>query len=136
MGGGHTVHLEVGLPGKNACLTSPERKVRRWWIASETMRRSSTIEITGAKESLVDHSCGSRLPNATIRHLARFGEPSSSYLTVEMAIVGRVGPTMCFMLLYSVSVIVDQAGRSCKPKYSSSTLVSKCLGLRDGACAY
>mgnify|MGYP003326720004 CR=1 FL=1 len=76
--------------------------------------------MTGAKQSDVDQECGSRLPRATMRHFARFGSPFSSYLMVEIAMVGRAEPTMWRILLYSSSLMVVQAGRSLRPKYSSS----------------
>ena len=73
---------------------SPDSNGLLYRIASEVKSRNSGRLRTGAKQSLVDHSCGSRFPRATMRHLARLGRPCSSYLTVEIAIVGRAFPTV------------------------------------------
>ncbi len=56
------------------------------------IRQSSAWERTGAKQSLFDQLCGSRLPRATIWYLARIGFPSPSRFMVEMAMVGRALP--------------------------------------------
>ena len=55
-----------------------------------------------------------------MRHFARFGVPCSSYLMVEMAIVGNALPTMFLIFLYSDSLMHVHAGRSANPSDSSS----------------
>ena len=73
------------------------------------------MDMTGAKQSLVDHTCGSRLPSATILYFARVGLPFSLYLMVDNAIVGRALPTMFQIFWYSVSVMDVHAGRLYSP---------------------
>ena len=95
-GGGRRTYFSVSgsVDWQKACLMSPDRSGRLWQMASEVSRQSSGRLSTGAKQSLVDHSCGSKLPRATILHFARLGRPFSSYLTVDMAMVGRALPTV------------------------------------------
>ena len=59
-------------------------------MAIDRKIRSSRWERTGAKHSSLLQSCGSRLPSATILYLARFGLLCSSYLIVDMAMVGSM----------------------------------------------
>ena len=86
----------------------------------DTMKYSSTIEITVSKQSFVLQLWGYRLPRATMHYLARLGFLFLSYLTVEIAIVGRVCPTSCLILEYLAWVMGVQLGRLLRPKYSSS----------------
>ena len=73
------------------------------------------MDMTDAKQSLVDHACGSRLPSSTILHFVRVGLPFSLYLMVDDAIVGRALPTMCRIFRCSVSVMDVHVGRLYSP---------------------
>ncbi len=75
------------------CVQRPKRK------------RSSRLDMTGAKQSALVHECGSRFPRATIRYLARSGFPFSSVLILDMAMVGRGFPSTCARFWYSSSVM-------------------------------
>ena len=57
-------------------------------------RRNCKEERTGAKQSAVDQSCGSKLPRTTMRYFARTGSPCSSVLMVDIAMVGRALPNI------------------------------------------
>ena len=89
----------------NAWLTSPVLGTIFILVDMEIRRRSSSGERTGAKQSLDDQSCGSRLPRATMRYLARSGLPSSSFLTFERAMVGRALPVTGRRVWYCSSVM-------------------------------
>ena len=53
-----------------------------------------------------------------MRHFARFGLPSLSYLIVEIAIVRREAPRVGYSFQYSDSFIVVHVGRFANPSYS------------------
>ena len=69
---------------------------------------------------LLVHSYGSKFPSTTILHLQRFGLPFSSYLIVDIAMVGRALPTEGRSSWYCCSVMCVHVGKSSNPKYSSS----------------
>ena len=68
-------------------------------------RRISRGLRTGAKQSDVFQSCGSRLPRTTIRYFALEGMPFSSNFTLDRAMVGSGLPRTCLRVWYSASVM-------------------------------
>jgi len=93
---------------QNAWATSPVLHIRFIWVAMATRRRSSRGDITGAKQSLVDQSVGSRFPRTTMRYFARSGFPFLSFLIFEMAIDGSALPMIGRSIWYCSSVIYSQ----------------------------
>ena len=83
-------------------------------------RRSSSGDMTGAKQSLFDQSCGSRLPRTTMRYLARSGFPFSSFLIFDIAMDGSALPTAGRRVWYSASEMYSHVWVvSWRPRYSS-----------------
>ena len=101
--------------------------------ASAVSSHSSKRDITGAKQSSLDHVCGFKLPNATILYLAWSGFPSLQYLIVEITIVGSNLPLPnCFSACYSSSLMVSHILMSTRPSYSALYDASHmCLSLLD-----
>ena len=95
-----------------ACDTSACLGTQFLSAAMERRRRSSSWDKTGAKQSLLDHSWGSRLPRTTILYLHRIGLPSLSFFNVARAMDGSAGPVTFFNSLYSSSVMISQVPRS------------------------
>ena len=94
-------------------------------VAIDTRSLSSGCESTGAKQSVLDQSFGSWLPRTTMQYFAHFGLlPFSSFLIVEIAIVGRALPVTFINLLYSGSVITSHVFRAISPLYSSEYAAS------------
>ena len=86
------------------------------WQTRDIIKLSSIWDITGAKYSDLDQSCGSRFPSTTMRYLARTGFPFSSFLMMEIAYVGRALPMVGNKALYSASDICSHVFDCvCKP---------------------
>ena len=95
VGDQRTYYLSAGrVECKNMCFMSLLRRNCLWCIAMETRNLSSTINISRAIQSLVDHLCRSRIPKATIHHLVRLVFSFSLYSMVNNVVLGRAFPTI------------------------------------------
>ena len=104
---------------QKAFWKSPDLGGRCSWTAEAIKHRNSSCDIIGAKQSLLIHVCGSKLPKTTILYLARIGLPSLSFLMVEIAMLGNALPVMGRRSWYSFSVMYSHVCvSSVRPKYS------------------
>jgi len=105
---------------QNAWLTSPVLVIFRIWVAIAMRSRSLSRDMTGAKQSLLDQSCGSRLPRTTMQYFARSGFPFLSFLIFDIAMDGSALPTAGRRVWYFASVIYSYVWVvSWRPRYSS-----------------